>query len=84
MEATEVIRRVNSILVDEFELEDGQLGPEARLFEDLELDSLDSVDLVAALEREFLVRIDRQASEETIRAMRTLQDVYDFVLQLSA
>jgi len=83
MEVSEVIRRVNLILVEEFELEEGALSPEARLFEDLELDSLDSVDLVAALEREFLVRIDRQASEETIRAMRALQDVYDFVIKLA-
>jgi len=83
MEVSEVIRRVNLILVEEFELEEDALSPESRLFEDLELDSLDSVDLVAALEREFLVRIDRQGSEETIRAMRALQDVYDFVIQLA-
>lgn len=83
MQANEVVRRVNRILAEDFEIEGAALQPSARLFEDLELDSLDSVDLVAALEREFGVKIDRQASEETIRAMRTLQHVYDFVIRLA-
>ncbi len=84
MELTEVIRRVNGVLVEDFELEEESLTPDADLYEDLELDSLDSVDLVAGLEREFGVKIDRQANEETVRSMRTLQDVYDFVIQLAA
>ncbi len=84
MELTEVIRRVNGVLVEDFELEKESLTPDADLYEDLELDSLDSVDLVAGLEREFGVKIDRQANEETVRSMRTLQDVYDFVIQLAA
>ena len=79
MDRAEVVRKVNSVLVDEFEVEDDLLVPEATLYDELDFDSLDAVDLVAALEREFVMKIDRQDAEKEIREIRTLGDVYDFV-----
>ncbi len=70
---------VNAVLSREFEIDEANLVPTANLYEDLELDSLDAVDLVAALERQFQMKIDRHKDEETIRQMRTLADVYGFV-----
>ena len=66
---------VNAILVDEFEVDEGALRPDAKLGEDLDMDSLDGVDLVVALEKAFRVRI----SEEEARGIRTLSDIYDRV-----
>jgi acyl carrier protein len=65
--------------VDEFEIEEELLTPDANLYEELDFDSLDAVDLIAALEREFTVKIDRQEAEKQIREIRSLNDVYDFV-----
>ena len=79
MERTEVIRKVNGVLVDDFEIEEELLTPDANLYEELDFDSLDAVDLIAALEREFAMKIDRQDAEKQIREIRTLSDVYDFV-----
>jgi len=81
MERSEITRRVNSVLVEEFEVEEEKLVPEATLYEELEFDSLDSVDLIAALEREFAMKIDRQDAEKRVREIRTLGDVVDFVAE---
>ena len=70
-----IIAKVNEIVVEGFEVEPSLLQPEARLMEDLELDSLDGVDLVVAIERAFSCRID----ESEARAMKTLKGIYDYV-----
>jgi acyl carrier protein len=71
----EMIAAVNRVMVEEFEAEEEQLRPEAKLREDLGLDSLDGVDLVIALEVAFGFRI----GEDEIRGIETLGDVYDRV-----
>ncbi len=71
--AQQVSRLVHEILVDEFEVDEAKLTPDARLGEDLGLDSLDGVDLVVALEKAFKTRIP----EAEARAIRTLGDIYD-------
>jgi len=79
VDLVEIVKRTNSVVVKEFELDEALLEPSATLYEDLGLDSLDSIDLIAGLEREFGVSIDRQKDETVLRSMRTLQDVHDFV-----
>ena len=79
MERSEVIQKVNGILEDEFEVDGELLTPEATLYEELNLDSLDAVDLIVALEREFEITIDRKSAEKRIREIRTLADVYSFI-----
>lgn len=76
--ASQLVERVNRALAEEFELDQAELGPATRLREDLELDSLDSVDLIAALERAFGVR----CPEKEARTLRTLGDIYGFVERL--
>jgi len=71
----ELIAAVNRVMVEEFEADEEQLRPEAKLREDLGLDSLDGVDLVIALEVAFGFRI----GEDEIRGIETLGDVYDHV-----
>ena len=75
----EIMEKVKKILAQEFELEPAQLSPEANLYVDLGLDSLDSVDLVVALEKEFQFKINREKDEEKIRAIRTLNDIVGFI-----
>ena len=70
---------VKKVLVEEFELNEADLVEEANVYSDLGLDSLDSVDLVVALEKAFNFKISREQDEEKIRAIRTLGDIYDFI-----
>jgi len=73
----EVIELIDSSLAEEFELERDDMTPEAHLYEDLGLDSLDTVDMVIVLEGAFNFKI---REEEAIRAIRTLGDIHRFVL----
>ena len=79
MTEQEIFDRVKTILIDEFEVEDSLISQESTLYDELELDSLDSVDLVVALENEFGVKVDRAKDEEVLRQMRTIQDIVKFI-----
>lgn len=72
----EIIDTVNGIFSEVFEIEAARLTPDARLFDDLGMDSLDAVDMVANLQERFDVSL---RNDERIRAVRTLGDVYALV-----
>ncbi len=76
MNEQEIIDITNRVFEDSFEIEKEKLKPEAHIFTDLGLDSLDIVDLVAALQKSFGVNI---RNEEKVRNIRTLQDIYQFI-----
>ena len=66
---------INRVLEEEFEIDAERLVPDAALFTDLELDSLDVVDLIVALEQAFGIKIRAEAAQ-TFRDIRTLNDLY--------
>ena len=76
MERKKIVECVNEVFVEDFELEPSQLVPEAQLFTELGLDSLDVVDLVVALQKKFDVSI---RDDERIREIRTLDDLYGLI-----
>ena len=73
----EIIEMINTSLAEEFELNREVLKPEALILDDLELDSLDIVDMVVVLENAFQFKI---REEEALREIRTLGDIHNFVL----
>ena len=73
--AEQAIQVVNDTLVKEFELDSSKITPEARMREDLGLDSLDAVDLIVALEKALKVEIP----EEVARQMRTVGDIHAYI-----
>lgn len=77
MTEEEIIERIDASLAEEFELDPADLVPEATLFDDLGLDSLDMVDMVIALEHAFKIKI---RDEEEIRKIRILEDIHRFVI----
>lgn len=76
MNTTAVIEKINAFLVDEFEVNESDLAPEADLKETLDLDSLDYVDLVVVIENTFGFRV----KAEDFREIHTVQDFYDYIL----
>jgi len=76
MSEQDVVRMVNGVFTDSFEIPQDKLTPEANIFNDLGLDSLDIVDLVVALQKKFGVTI---RDDERVRTIRTLGDIYNFI-----
>jgi acyl carrier protein len=75
LEHTEIVTRVNQTLHDGFEIPFEQLTPDATLFEQLKLDSLDAVDLLVHLEEKMGLKVEG----EVFKNVRTLGDVYTMV-----
>ena len=80
MDKNEIHQRLKKILVAEFEIDGDLISEDATLYDSLELDSLDGVDLIVAVESEFGFKIDRAQDEQVIRAMRTVEDVIQFII----
>ena len=81
MTEQEIIEKTNLVFEESFEIEKARLIPEANIFVDLGLDSLDIVDLVVALQSSFGVKI---RNEEKVRDIRTLQDLYQFIAAIKS
>jgi len=79
MTEQQAIDLVNDSLIEEFELEADQVVPEANLFTDLGLDSLDMVDLVVVLEGAFEFKIRDEAG---LKEIRTIGDIHAFVIAM--
>jgi acyl carrier protein len=79
MSRDEVVVKVNDFLIDEFELEEEQLTPQAFMKEDLDIESLDFVDIAVIIERDFGLKV---TSEQMIK-IRKLEDLYNFILEHS-
>jgi acyl carrier protein len=79
MTKEEIIKLTNKVFEDAFEIDPEKLTPQAKIFDELGLDSLDIVDLIVALQKQFKVQI---REDERVRTIRTLADVYNFILIL--
>ncbi|EDZ63532.1 acyl carrier protein [Sulfurimonas gotlandica GD1] len=79
MTQEEVYDKIVSVLVEEFEVDSDDINVDANLFTDLELDSLDAIDLMVTLDKELGIEI----KTEEMKDIRTVKDVCDFVLATS-
>ena len=79
MDKQQIYEKIRNALVNDFEMDAAKVVPEARLYEDLNLDSIDAVDLIVKLKQ----YIPRNVDPEVFKQMRTLQDVVDGVYELT-
>ena len=79
MDREEIVKAVNSIFVDRFELDEAELTPDKSIANDLQLDSLDIVDMIVGLQQKFGINL---RENKDIRNVRTLGDVYDLFEKL--
>ncbi|MCR5402002.1 MAG: acyl carrier protein [Treponema sp.] len=75
MSKDEIFDKLKGILVSEFEIEEDAITPEATLFDDLELDSIDSIDLIQKM-KEFMPA-DTKIDPAIFKTVKNIQDVVD-------
>lgn len=75
----EALERIRLTLVELFELDPTQIQLESRLYEDLEIDSIDAVDLMDQVRAE----TGKRVSSEDFRSVRTVGDLAQVVVRLS-
>jgi len=80
MSNTEIVAKVNDLMHRGFEIPVEKLTPNATIFDELGLDSLDAVDMLVHLEENLGVKVNT----EKLASVRTLQDIYDMVGGLAA
>jgi acyl carrier protein len=74
----EIFKIISDILIKDFECNPEKLTPEAQLFTDLDLDSIDAVDLIVKLQQITGKKVDPEAFKQ----VRSLQDVVDAIYAL--
>jgi len=78
MTDAEIEQKIKNILVEEFECDPARLKTNTNLFTELDLDSIDAVDLVVRLQQE----IQKKVEPDDFRQIRTLGDVVAAVSKL--
>jgi acyl carrier protein len=76
MTREEVIAQVNSLLAEEFEIEESEFAPEANLKETLGLDSINLVDLIALVQMTYKITIP----VEDLKKIQTFNNLYDYIV----
>ncbi len=75
MTREQILAEIVRSLVDDFDVDPSLVRPEARLREDLDLDSIDAVDLSVKMQE----LTGRRVEEAKLRAIRTVADIVDTV-----
>lgn len=79
MEKDKIFAEIKAMLVKQFELEPEQITLEANLFTDLDLDSIDAIDMVVYLQK----KTGKKFSPEQFKTVRTINDVVEVVYQIT-
>ena len=77
MNKNDIISKVDDFLIEEFELEADQVVPDALLKDDLDIGSLDFVDIAVIIEKEFGLKM--QVEEMT--KIKKLDDLYNYIFE---
>ena len=74
-------QRVKDIIVNQLNVNEEQVTPEASFLDDLGADSLDQVELIMAFEEEFKDEIDGDIPEDDAEKLQTVGDVIAYINQ---
>lgn len=78
MTEAEIAETIRNILVEDFEIDAAKIRPDVNLFDELDLDSIDAVDLVVRLQQETGKKVD----PNDFKQIRTFDDVVQAVRRL--
>lgn len=73
MTKDDILARIAEILQENFEIDPARVTPEARLHDDLDIDSIDAVDLIVQLKP----LVGRRLTPDAFKSVRTVGDVVD-------
>lgn len=73
-----IYERITAILQESFEIDAARITPEARLYDDLDIDSIDAVDLIVQLKP----WVGKRLNADAFKSVRTVQDVVDALHRL--
>lgn len=76
---SDIAKRVKEIVAEQLGVEEVQVVPEASFMDDLGADSLDTVELVMALEEEFDIEIPDEDAEK----IQTVNDAIEYITEHS-
>ena len=79
MAAKSIEDRVTEIIINQLNVNEEQVTPEASFLDDLGADSLDTVELIMAFEEEFEEEIDGEIPESDAERLQTVGDVIAFL-----
>ncbi|MDE2234169.1 MAG: acyl carrier protein [Gammaproteobacteria bacterium] len=78
MDNQEIYQTLKNTLVEQFDLDPGKITPQARLSEDLDLDSIDAVDLILKLQEMTGCKV----SPDQFKEVHTVADVQAVIEQM--
>jgi len=78
MTKDDIFTQIKEILSNEFEIDSSIIKPEARLFEELDMDSIDAVDLIVKMKEKIPGKID----PALFKTARIVQDLVDLLYPL--
>ena len=65
MSEEEILIEIKKVLIEDFEVEDDVIKPEASFYDDLGLDSLDAIDLIVTMNNVFNIDVENKEIENT-------------------
>ncbi|WP_299776278.1 acyl carrier protein [uncultured Pseudoteredinibacter sp.] len=74
----QISQKVSDVICELFELDADEVTPQANLYEDLDIDSIDAVDLVVELKK----WSGKKIQPEDFKSVRTVEDVIQAVIEL--
>lgn len=75
MERAEIEEKVKRFLIDDLEIEEENISGDSRLYDDMGIDSLDLVEIVVIVDREFGFRIE----PEQMKDVATFDQFCDYI-----
>jgi len=75
MDREDIIKTINSLLIQEFEIEEKEISPDASLKDDLGLESLDFVDIAVIIKKEFGITLNGKE----VTSLKTMGNLYDYI-----
>jgi acyl carrier protein len=75
MDKEDIIKIINSLLIEEFEIEEKEISPNARLKDDLGLESLDFVDIAVLVKKKFGITL----KGKDVTSIKTMGNLYDYI-----
>jgi acyl carrier protein len=75
MDKEDIIKTINSLFIEEFEIDEKKISPSAHLKDDLGLESLDFVDIAVIVKKKFGITL----KGKDVISMKTVGNLYDYI-----